>query len=102
MSKYKAVRTFVDNIWFDSGREAARYIELRMLVRVGIIRDLELQKRYPIVINGVKVCAYIADFVYRDQSGRTVVEDSKGIRTRDYIIKSKLMLAVHGIRIVET
>lgn len=48
-----------------------------------------------------KACDYVADFVYLDESGRTVVEDAKGCRTKDYIIKRKLMLYVHGIRIQE-
>ena len=59
-------------------------------------------------------CAYVADFVYRmpahtSQSpsvtaplkGSLIVEDTKGVRTKDYIIKRKLMLFVHGIRIRE-
>jgi hypothetical protein len=45
-------------------------------------------------------CCYIADFSYTD-NGAVVVEDTKGIRTKDYIIKRKLMLYVHGIRIRE-
>ena len=45
---------------------------------------------------------YIADFVYKDRSGREVVEDCKGMRTKDYIIKRKLMLYKFGIRIKET
>lgn len=43
---------------------------------------------------------YIADFVYHED-GMQVVEDTKGVRTADYIIKRKLMLWVHGIRIKE-
>ena len=47
-------------------------------------------------------CRYVADFVYTDRAtGRTVVEDTKGFRTKEYIIKRKLMLHVHGIRIKE-
>ena len=53
-----------------------------------------------VIENGVN---YIADFVYTDcRSGEIVVEDSKGMRTKDYIIKRKLMLWIHGIRILET
>lgn len=45
---------------------------------------------------------YIADFVYTDKAtGQTVVEDTKGVRTKEYIIKRKLMLYLHGIRIKE-
>lgn len=49
-----------------------------------------------------RACRYIADFVYTDPiTGQTIVEDVKGIRTKEYIIKRKLMLAVYGIRIKE-
>lgn len=45
---------------------------------------------------------YVADFVYTDvETGENIVEDTKGIRTTEYIIKRKLMLAVHSIRIKE-
>ena len=44
---------------------------------------------------------YVADFVYLDEQGKTVVEDAKGVRTKDYIIKRKLMLWLHNIRIRE-
>ena len=44
---------------------------------------------------------YIADFVYQ-QNGETVVEDTKGIKTKEYIIKRKLLLYRYGIRIKET
>ena len=46
-------------------------------------------------------CSYIADFVYTDRDGNTVVEDTKGVRTKEYVIKRKLMLERFGIRIVE-
>ena len=45
---------------------------------------------------------YIADFVYKDAEGREVVEDCKGMRTRDYLLKRKLMLFRFGIRIMES
>jgi len=48
-----------------------------------------------------KECSYIADFVYNDEDGDLIVEDTKGIKTKDYIIKRKLMLYVHGIKITE-
>jgi hypothetical protein len=50
---------------------------------------------------GERECKYIADFVYRDRDGNRVVEDCKGFRTPVYKLKKKLMLHVHGIRIVE-
>ena len=45
-------------------------------------------------------CSYIADFVYR-YNGKTVVEDAKGMRTKEYVLKRKMMLYFHGIRISE-
>lgn len=47
-------------------------------------------------------CRYIADFVYTDnETGETIVEDTKGVRTKEYVIKRKLMLHIHGIKITE-
>ena len=48
-----------------------------------------------------RACSYVADFVYTDKNGNTVVEDTKGVRTDVYVIKRKLMLKVYGIRITE-
>jgi dsDNA-binding SOS-regulon protein len=66
MSKYGAVRTEVDGISFASKKEARRYSELKLLERAGEIADLQLQPRFPLTVNGVRVCTYVADFQYRD------------------------------------
>ena len=95
MSKYGSVKTEVDGIVFASKREAFRYQELRICERAGIISNLELQVKYPLVVNGQKVCTYIADFTYKDQQGRTIVEDSKGMKTPVYRIKAKLFAACY-------
>lgn len=100
--KYRNVKTVVDGITFDSKREAKRYGELMLLLRAGLIRDLTLQKRYSLLVNGELICAYVADFDYYDaKAGRWVTEDAKGVRTPEYLIKKKLMKAVHGITIRE-
>lgn len=101
MNKYRAVKTEVDGVFFDSKKEAHRYTELKILERAGIISKLEMQKTYELRVNGVLICKYRADFVYLDQNGREVVEDVKGVRTRDYALKAKLMIACHGLRVVE-
>jgi hypothetical protein len=102
-SKYKNRKTEVDGITFDSKREAARYSTLKLLQRAGHIRDLELQPVFPIVINGVKICKYKADFQYFDiTAGKQIVEDCKGFATREYKLKKKLVRAVFGVEIVET
>src|SRR4030095_5807586 len=99
--KYFSQPTSYLGIRFASRKEARRYQELLILLRTGQIENLRLQVNYPLEINGVKVTSYRADFVYQE-SGRTVVEDVKGFRTREYRIKQKLMLALHGIQILET
>lgn len=94
---------------FDSLREYQRWVELCILEQGSLISELRRQVKFVLIpsqkIDGKVVereCAYYADFVYKDnETGETVVEDSKGMRTKDYIIKRKLMLYVHGIRIME-
>lgn len=99
--KYGNRRTEVDGVTFDSKAEAARWQQLQLLQRAGEIRNLQRQVSYPIVVNGVKVCIYRADFVYEDECGQ-VVEDVKGMKTPTYNLKKKLMKAVHGIDILES
>lgn len=105
MSKYGNRKVEVDGIKFDSVKESRRYHELRLLERAGQIHDLELQKRFPIRINDELVCAYVADFVYREaHSGKQIVEDVKSSFTRTnpvYRIKKKLLHAVHRVEIKE-
>ena len=121
MNKYHAQKCIIDGIQFDSRKEAYRYQELLLLQRAGAIQDLQRQVKYILVPaqyetyarygkkgnrikDGTKLaereCSYIADFVYHFD-GKLVVEDAKGFRTKEYAIKRKLMLYVHGIRIKE-
>ena len=107
MRKYGNRKVERDGIVFDSVKECQRYCELKLMQRAGLISDLQLQVSYELIptqrIDGKlaeKAVNYIADFVYK-QNGQTVVEDTKGMRTKEYIIKRKLMLYVHGIRIRE-
>ena len=108
MSKYHSRKVTLDGMQFDSHREAKRYRELSLLQRAGHISDLRMQVRY-ILIPGQKkpsggterAVTYTADFVYRDKAGREIVEDAKGVRTQQYIIRRKLLLYVYGIEINE-
>ena len=92
-----------------SKKEHNRAAELRLWQRAGVISDLREQVPFVLIPSQrgddghviEHACRYIADFVYTDRDGKTVVEDTKGVRTKDYIIKRKLMLFVHGIRIRE-
>ena len=107
MNKYYSRKVTIGGIAFDSRKEGNRWRELVLLQKAGQVTDLKRQVKYELIpsqrINGKVVeraCTYVADFVYK-QNGKTVVEDTKGFKTKDYIIKRKLMLWVHGIRIVE-
>lgn len=103
--KYRNTKIEIDGVKYDSKREAARAAELRLLERAGKIAFLRHHVRYPLVVNNVKVCAYEADFTYRDaETGEEIVEDVKSPITRKnplYRLKNKLMRACHGIEIRE-
>lgn len=102
-SKYRAKPTFVDGVRFASQAEARRYGHLKMLERAGTICDLKLQPRFPLLVNAIKVCTYVADFSYRFAGvvGVPVVEDVKGVQTPVYKLKKKMLAAQHGIIITE-
>ena len=107
MAKYGNRKVVRDGIEFDSIKECQRYCELKLMQRAGVISDLQLQVPFELIpaqrIDGKVVeraVTYVADFVYK-QNGQTVVEDTKGYRTSEYIMKRKMMLFFHGIRIVE-
>ena len=99
-AKYGNTKTEVDGIKFDSKLEARRYTELKYMQMAGEITELELQPEYEFSINAVLVCKYRADFAYIRANVR-VVEDAKGVKTPEYIIKKKLMRAVYNIEIKE-
>ena len=112
-SKYGSRKVTVDGITFDSQKEAARYTELRLLQRAGKITGLETQVKYELIpsqkMDGKVIerpVVYIADFVYQ-QDGKKVVEDVKGYRDPSsagyakFVLKRKMMLYFHGIRIRE-
>lgn len=101
MNKYRAIKTEVDGIVFDSKREAARYSDLKLLVRAGTIMDLQIQPAFELTVNGVRIGEYRADFCYRALDGKTTVEDVKGVRTPVYRLKKRLVEALYSIRILE-
>jgi len=121
-NKYSARKITRDGMVFDSLKEYRRWLELSLLERAGTIANLQRQVPFKLIPAQYEVieryskktgkrlkdgqkCVelevkYIADFVY-EKDGKTVVEDTKGMKTKDYIIKRKLMLWVHGIKINE-
>ena len=104
-NKYGARKiTAPDGQVFDSVKEYHRWGELKILQRAGIISDLKRQVKYELIPKqeGERACHYVADFVYINDKGETVVEDAKGFKTEVFRLKKKLMLWVHGIKIKET
>lgn len=122
MQKYKNKTVFYDGKVFDSKKERDRYKELSILSKAGEITDLQTQVKFELIPaqyetyerigkNGKrlrdgrrlieKAVYYIADFVYKEKDGAVIVEDTKGYKTRDYIIKRKIMFDRYHIRIRE-
>ena len=121
-TKYHSKKAYYKTLVFDSKKERDRYVQLCLLEKAGEIYNLRRQVKFLLIPtqaeyyekysektgkrlkDGVRVlereCNYIADFVY-EQDGKTIVEDTKGVRTSDYIIKKKLMLYIHKIQIKE-
>lgn len=97
--KYNNKKVVYDNISFDSKKEANRYYELKILEKAGVIKDLELQKKF-IIQDKIKTnqgiireINYIADFYYFDVDlNKYVIEDVKAIKTKDFILKFKFIL----------
>lgn len=99
-SKYKNEKVIIDGIPFDSKKEGNHYLELRLLERQGLIRDIGLQTRFellpPYKKNGktIKGIYYFADFTYY-QDNKLIVEDTKGYRTEVYKLKKKIFEYVY-------
>lgn len=106
--KYRNRKCSWRGIDFPSERERDRYIQLWHDQKDGKISGLQTQVKFVLIppqkIDGKLVergCSYVADFVYKDPEGRIIVEDTKGFRTREYVIKRKLMLEKYGVWIRE-
>jgi len=95
--KYRNVKTVIDDITFDSKKEASYYGKLKLLVKSGDVLSFERKVRYKLIVNGQLICTYVSDFdvVWKDSGLK--VTDVKGVQTPMFKIKSKLMKAIHGI-----
>lgn len=93
---------------FDSKHEAEVYGDLWLQLQAGEISDLQIQVPFELIPKQkapsgktYRSCKYIADFVFKDAEGNTQVWDAKGFRTKEFVIKRKLMLEKWGIEIIE-
>lgn len=112
MNKYRAKKTTVDGITFDSKKEANRYCELKLEAKAipPVIADLELQPEFdligadgnPLKSDAGRTLKYKADFRYYHLiKGCWVIEDSKGYQTPEYKLKKAIMRSM-GISVIET
>lgn len=98
MNKYRNKKTVVNGITFDSQKEAKRYGELMLLERAGEIFGLKTQVKFQLLpsqkggIRTERPLSYVADFTYwQKDKPSMIIEDVKGKRTAEYVIKRKLM-----------
>jgi Protein of unknown function (DUF1064) len=103
--KYNATRTSYNDRKFASKKEANHAVTLDLL-RVAKdpsqrVEHVEYQYRFPILINGVKVCDYICDFYVTFADGHKEIQEVKGMRTAVYKLKKKLVEATYGQSIIE-
>lgn len=97
--KFGAVPKVVNGIWFASTAEANYYLKILPLEKIGV--KIDRQVVYKLEVNGIPVTTYRADFVLTWPNGKQEVHDVKGYKTDEYKIKRQLMLAIHGIDILE-
>ena len=90
--KYKNKKTKIENITFDSKKEAHRYLVLRDMEKHGIISHLECQPKIALMVNGHQIGSYIGDFRYQ-KDGKIILEDvkSKITKTPVYNLKKKIL-----------
>jgi muconolactone delta-isomerase len=110
-NKYRARKVEAYGHTFDSTAEYRRYLQLRDMADNGEIRDLQIHPSFEIIPrfrdwtgkhHGATY--YEADFRYTDRQGHDTVEDVKGVRTKDYVLKRKLWLSLYsltGVRFLE-
>jgi Protein of unknown function (DUF1064) len=99
-NKYHAKKVTIAGRRYDSLHEADVVEPLYLREARGEIRNLRRQVPFVLIVNGIKVATYKADAVY-EEDGKQIVLDAKGMKTQTYVLKKKLMLACHGISIVE-
>lgn len=102
-TKFINVKTVEDGILFDSKAEVIQWRKLKQLERYKVITNLQYHQKFYFELNAVKIGYYESDFTFI-QDGKLIVQDVKSDMSRKlpvYRLKRKMMLAFHGIEIVE-
>lgn len=104
-NKYGNVRTSYNGRTFDSKKEASHAATLDVMRRAKDpsqkVSSVVYQYRIPIVVNSAKIAHYVADFYVSFADGHKEIHETKGVKTRDYILKKKLVEAIYGEKILE-
>lgn len=104
-NKYRNVRTAHNGRMFASKKEAGHAALLDAMHRAKEpsqrVKSVVYQYRIPIVVNGAKIAHYVADFYVMYADGHKEIHETKGFRTREYILKKKLVEAIYGEKILE-
>lgn len=103
--KFRNIKTVIDGIKFASKKESKRYLDLELMQKDGLISELQLQEKFLLIPKqeGERACHYVCDFSYIE-NGIRIIEDVKSVATKKlpgYILKRKMMLFFHGIKIRE-
>ena len=111
MHKYHNRKTQIENIVFDSKKEAQRYCELNLLEKKGEISQLQRQVSFELIPAEIgadkkklRSIVYLADFVYLTEKNGMLqkhIEDVKGVKTAVYRLKKRLMWHLYRINIEE-
>lgn len=98
-TKFNARKVRLDGYVFDSIDESLRYGELKLLQRIGHVASLTVHPKWPIEINGIRVCFVELDFKYLDKNGDWRYEDVKGADTAMSRLKRRMLEAAHEITV---
>ncbi len=92
-NKFNAKKQIYKGMKFDSKKELTRYLVLEQMQKNNYISELELHPMIPLIVNGIKIGRYTADFKYKNNNGEVIIEDvkSKITKTRDYILRKKIL-----------
>ena len=92
-NKFNAKKQIYKGMKFDSKKELTRYLVLEQMEKNNYISELELHPMIPLIVNGIKIGKYTADFKYKNNNGEVIIEDvkSKVTKTRDYILRKKIL-----------
>ena len=107
-NKYGAKKVEIDGHVFDSRLEGRYYEHLLYLMNDGVVESFEMKKSYtlldkfphPKTGKTVRAIKYTPDFKVIYADGHVEVVDTKGMKTRDFIMRCKMFMFRYQIPLV--